>query len=292
VHQFENQTLLTGLGSTSCVVHNHAYGETSETSSRPEPTRQTDCRPVDRRDERGAATQGLSSDGVRSQRRFEGWQRKSGQFNAGKAPRDSQVGGRETLGSSQGEIGLSPSRFRPFVNSHQKRVALTFPLWRRPFRLIKADRQPPNAECVVTVCIAAIVEGEGFIVTVSDRMLSSNDVIQAQDIAALKAMKISKGWGVMFSGNGELFYPFVNQARHEMKEIGIEHDLEVVGCVLEKLYRAMREKRFVDLHIGNLGYNTIEEFRTSGLRQLGKEIFTALIEELNKFDMGIEFIVY
>lgn len=61
---------------------------------------------------------------------------------------------------------------------------------------------------------------------------------------------------------------------------------------LESQYRYIREKQFVDWHISRFGYKTLEDFRAKGLNELGPGIFANIIGDLNKFDLGIEFIVY
>jgi len=65
----------------------------------------------------------------------------------------------------------------------------------------------------------------------------------------------------MFSGNGESFCPFVDQACEmacEMNNLGQEHDLTAVSGALERLYKSMRGKLFVDQHISRIGCKTIE----------------------------------
>jgi hypothetical protein len=145
----------------------------------------------------------------------------------------------------------------------------------------------------VTVGIAAIVQAQALIVTVSDRMLSStNDVIQARDNAALKARQLSSDWAIMFSGNGEFFIPLAEQLALDVTALENGYSLYEFINTLESRYRYLREKRFVDWHISKLGYKTLEEFRMKGLNELGKDVFVDLVSELNNFDLGIDFIVY
>ncbi len=144
----------------------------------------------------------------------------------------------------------------------------------------------------MTVGIAAIVYEQGLIVTVCDQMLSGNDLVQARDHAALKARKISSNWAVIFSGNGVLFVPFVDQAIKLSLDIGGNVDLKDIKVTLESLYRSTREEQFVNWHISKLGYKSVEEFRKSGLSELGDNIFGDVINELSKFELGINFIVF
>jgi hypothetical protein len=118
-------------------------------------------------------------------------------------------------------------------------------------------------------------------------MLSGNDIVQARDNAALKARGISSTWGIMFSGNGELFIPFADQVRYAMRELGDGCDLVDIINLLEHRYRCMREKQFVDWHICKFGYETLEQFRLNGLKELGNDIFSNIIAELNRLDLGI-----
>ena len=149
----------------------------------------------------------------------------------------------------------------------------------------------PNPGYVVTVCIAAIVEGPGLIVTVSDRMLSSPiDLITATDNATLKARTISDDWAVMFSGDGALFFPFVAEAQEKLR--GAQLTLVQRKRALQDIYKSMREDSFFDSNIAKLGYRTLDEFRANGLKELGHDTFNDFINDLRQFDFGIQFIVY
>ena len=62
----------------------------------------------------------------------------------------------------------------------------------------------------VTVAIAAITGSSEHIVTVSDRMISSDGIIQAADDATLKQRKVAKSWGLMLAASdANLFLPIV-----------------------------------------------------------------------------------
>jgi hypothetical protein len=146
---------------------------------------------------------------------------------------------------------------------------------------------------IVTIAIAAIHPSSGTIITVSDRMLSTgNDIVQARDNATIKARKISDHWGVMFSGNGELFHRFVELACHELLVIGETHQLIEVQNVVENIYKRLFDKRFTDIHLSKFGYKNVSEFRRRGLGEFGKDIFGEIINSINNFDLGIEFIIY
>ena len=219
--------------------------------------------------------------------RLEGRQSPRRDFNAGAPPGDCKIGRRETLGTLKKIVREPTPRFRFFDWLNQPAL----PFWIRHSEFPFKGMAPPNPGCVVTVGIAAIIEGPGLIVTVSDKMLSSSvDLVQATDNATLKTRKISDDWGIMFSGNGELFIPFVAQSSREMG--GVKHDFFDLKTILQSVYKTTRECSFFDANISRLGYKSLEEFRSRGLRELGRAMFSDIMGDMNRYDLGIDFIVY
>jgi hypothetical protein len=88
----------------------------------------------------------------------------------------------------------------------------------------------------MTIGIAAITVPDGYIVTVSDRMLSSGGVVQAADNATLKARKIAKRWALMFAADDANLLPIVKNCWEFLEARGEDHDLHTVQDAVVTAY--------------------------------------------------------
>jgi hypothetical protein len=148
----------------------------------------------------------------------------------------------------------------------------------------------------VTIAMAAITKPDGYIVTVSDRMISYDNVTQAEDNAALKAAKIAERWGIMFSANdARLFMPLTDKIIAKMgKASGNDrtYHLDVVKqCVMEA-YQEMFDVEFSAAFLSRLGIPSVREFRKNGFTELGSDVHKEVYRELSKFDLGIQLLVH
>lgn len=148
----------------------------------------------------------------------------------------------------------------------------------------------------VTIAIAAITEPDGYIVTVSDRMISYDNITQAEDNATLKAQKIGDRWGAMFAGNdARLFPPLIDKIVARMREAKNAfgtYDLPDVKQAVTGAFQELFQEQFTATHLSRLGIKNIEEFRKNGFGELGPDVHREVYRELSKFDPGIQLLVY
>jgi hypothetical protein len=144
--------------------------------------------------------------------------------------------------------------------------------------------------------MAAITKPDGYIVTVSDRMISYDDITQAQDDAALKSQRVAESWGVMFAGNdARQFSPLVDKiiARlDDLKKPGRVFDLASVKKQVMEAYQELFDEEFSAGFLSRLRISNLTDFRKSGFSELGPEVHRDVYRELTKFDLGIQLICY
>ncbi len=146
----------------------------------------------------------------------------------------------------------------------------------------------------MTICIAAVTKHGmgGDIVAVSDRMISAtDDSVQATE--TLKSRKISKAWAVMFAGEGNLFLPIVRAVTERLDQTEeVEHDLHTVRDAVTGVYAGLFDAEFTARYLVRYNIPSITAFRTSGLAQFGKQKFEHICDDIDRFDLGIELLVY
>jgi hypothetical protein len=163
-------------------------------------------------------------------------------------------------------------------------------------------RRPTPAEMGLEVTIAiAAISMDGRIVTVSDRMISYDDIIQAEDDGVLKAQQLAPGWGTMFAGSdARLFIPVWNAITDRITSIAVDTEPGRVPQYTEaqiseavaKGYQDLFAKEFATRYLTKWGFNSVEEFRKDGFSQLGKDVFGDLSIELSRFDLGLQLICH
>jgi hypothetical protein len=143
----------------------------------------------------------------------------------------------------------------------------------------------------VTIAIAAITVPDGYIVTVSDRMISWGDYTPAEDSAALKNRKVGKKWGLMFAADdANMFLPIVLATSDRLGNE--EHDLEAVQSVISDVYKQKFDSEVTSRYLVRYGFRNVAEFRAVGLAQFGNEKFLEICEAIDKFDLGITLLGY
>lgn len=148
-------------------------------------------------------------------------------------------------------------------------------------------------ETCMTIGIAAITVPDGYIVTVSDRMLSSGGVVQAADNATLKARKIAKRWALMFAADdANLFLPIVKNCWEFLEARGEDHDLHTVQDAVVTAYTGSFEAEFTSKYLSKYNISSITAFRGIGLSQFGQERFDRVCDEIDRFDLGITLLCY
>jgi hypothetical protein len=154
------------------------------------------------------------------------------------------------------------------------------------------DRRPTPAEMgdEVTIAIVAVTQPLGHFVSVTDRMVSYDDILPAEENAVVKDVRLSRNWSVAFAADD------VDDALalvHKIRDPIWPNDLEVAQlkqhfatCIFDTL-----QIDFFNRHLGRYGYKSVEHFRKEGYSELGQHYFD-LCRELDKADIGASFIVY
>ena len=143
----------------------------------------------------------------------------------------------------------------------------------------------------VTVCIAAMCLN--CIVTVSDRRLTYSDLIEAPDDATLKAFKLPGDWGLLFAASDlSPVQMLVEDIRARLKPLKDSLTAKTVQEHVREAYRAAHQNQVVDHILGRYGLKSVEDFRRNGFAEFGFEIFSQLVERIEKFDLGVSLLVY
>jgi hypothetical protein len=145
----------------------------------------------------------------------------------------------------------------------------------------------------VTICIAASCVPPTHIVAVSDKMLSDpGDVVPAIDDAAFKNVTVAKRWGLMFSGNSHLWFPFhlAVTPRFRLESPTIEAEDAMSICREE--YDKLRGAQITSLLLSVFGYVNIGDFMNRGRNEMGDALFENLVQSIRAFDLALEVIMY
>lgn len=153
------------------------------------------------------------------------------------------------------------------------------------------ERRPTAAELglEVTIAIVAITYDE-HVVAVSDRMISFDDVFQANDAAALKTIQIADNWHAACAGDPGAFRVVLRKLTRRLKGVDVD-ELEVRKFAAECYAEALRED-FAGRNLVQLGYQTVEEFRQSGRGDLGDALFNKMMVDLQSANLALEMIVF
>lgn len=163
-----------------------------------------------------------------------------------------------------------------------------------PVRPNRDRRRPTPAEMgeVVTIAIVALTAPYGHFVSVSDQMISYDDILPADDSALIKSLQLSKNWSVAFAANKiENVLPLLEKIGRKIGRL--EEDLETTRLqeyFTTTIAEAVRDD-FFNRRLARYGYRNLEAFLQSGKDQLA-DVFFDLCRELNEADLGVEFIVY
>jgi len=144
----------------------------------------------------------------------------------------------------------------------------------------------------MTVAIAAITGSGEHIVTVSDRMISSDGIIQAADDATLNQRRIAKNWGLLFSASdANLFLPIVRSVLRHLNQDN-DHDLVAVQDAVIVAYQNLFDSEFTSTHLSRYNIPSVNAFMNVGLAQFGSERFLQFCDQIAAFDLGIDLLGY
>jgi ATP-dependent protease HslVU (ClpYQ) peptidase subunit len=140
----------------------------------------------------------------------------------------------------------------------------------------------------MTVCIASHCFGAKAIVLASDTMVSTHDM--SADLAAFKFQSISRSWIAQYAGNdvGQVT-PLLHRIRGRLDRQ--PDTLEnVVAAFTDAFTQELRHKTEIEI-VRPLGYASIEEFRSAGARELGSDMFTRALIEMQQQIIDVQFLV-
>lgn len=156
-----------------------------------------------------------------------------------------------------------------------------------------SDERPTPADfgANVTVCIAAKSLDQSL-VTVSDMMVSFDDIIPAADQATFKNLTLGARWNCLFAGNdiGPAL-AVTERAASILKSINGEESLNTVSRAVRDAYQAERREQITDRFLSGFGLS-LEAFTKDGYAQLGHDEFSTLFHQIAEFDLGVQFLVY
>jgi 20S proteasome alpha/beta subunit len=143
---------------------------------------------------------------------------------------------------------------------------------------------------ILTVCIAAATL-TGDIVGVSDTMVSFNDQIPAQDLGIIKHFFLCPGWGIMFATN-DITRPraVIDRAVHRLRDVK-EHTADTVRSAVSDAYRDAVNEQTTRRYLWPLGIEKLSEFREVGLMQFGARTFSNMRLKIERFNLGVQFLV-
>jgi hypothetical protein len=155
-------------------------------------------------------------------------------------------------------------------------------------------RRPTSAEMgdEVTIAIVALTAPSENFICVSDRMISHDDILPADDNALIKNLALSQNWSVAFSANKiENALPLLERVRSQ-----IVHPADTLSADLLQDYFTdsigeVIRTDFFNLRLRRYGYGSMNQFRREGQADLGEHFFE-LCRELDSAELGVEFIVY
>ncbi|HEY4931387.1 MAG TPA: hypothetical protein VII23_07430 [Terriglobales bacterium] len=139
----------------------------------------------------------------------------------------------------------------------------------------------------MTVCIACHCQQENSIVVAADSMLSTGDMSAELGI---KMYGIGQKWITLYAGNDvSVVDPILREVRRQLSKGGKERTEDVANSFITAIQAQliMRAENEVLLP---LGY-TMQEFKSSGLTQLGTENFTRLLFQVEQQRLDVQFLV-
>ena len=142
----------------------------------------------------------------------------------------------------------------------------------------------------MSVCIAAISEGASDcdIIAIVDRKASSGDF--SNEDATTKSLWLGSAWLVLFAGNDITpAVPIIGYANTLLK--GKANTLSNVVLALEESYQECLSNYCYATVLGRWTFQNIEDFRKTGRKQLGADVFDSLCDKIDRTKLQITFLV-
>jgi hypothetical protein len=145
---------------------------------------------------------------------------------------------------------------------------------------------------VVTIAIVALTKPYAHFVSVSDQMISHDDILPADEVGLIKTFQISNNWSVAFSGNKiDNVIPLLDRVRHKIGRSTNNIEASKVQEYFTTSIADMIRSDFFNRRLVKYGYRDLEMFRKQGRDELGEHFFE-LCHELDNDELGVEFIIY
>jgi len=139
----------------------------------------------------------------------------------------------------------------------------------------------------MTVCIAAICDNGNTIIGVADRMLTAGGILEVEHDRP--KIDVFDGKHVMMSAGDALVGTDIKADGLRQLPQGATDVSSSVGA-LERAYANTR-RRVVDLRVLGAFCYTLDHFQQEGLKQLGPQMFAGILQRVEQFNLGADFIV-
>ena len=139
----------------------------------------------------------------------------------------------------------------------------------------------------MTICIAAHCFREKCIVLASDFMVARGDM--SADMAAFKQQSVGSHWMAEFAGDDiSLVTPIIRSVRRSLR--GKTDLLEDITAAFVQAYGEQLQLKTENEILRPIGY-THQEFKESGLSQLGAETFSRIFYEIQQQHIELDFLI-
>jgi hypothetical protein len=121
-----------------------------------------------------------------------------------------------------------------------------------------------------------------------------DDVVPAIDNAIYKDQTIRiPNWKTVFSANDMSFVlPILQQAVNLLASATYQPTVAQVKTAMCQAYSQVFRETVTRGFLSTFGFNSIDEFRNSGASQLDRQFFWSLARRIDRFDIGVQFLVY
>jgi transcriptional regulator with XRE-family HTH domain len=145
---------------------------------------------------------------------------------------------------------------------------------------------------VVTIGIAVKPVQGDFIITVSDMRKAFSDNFLPTEWGDVKVAPLGTRWGFLFAG-GQMGYARAIQ-RKALDVLGFDPNLtfDQVKDAVNEAYNATAEELIFHKYVRRFGFSSVSDFRINSYKQLGDRITTRISDKIERFDLGMELLVY
>jgi len=162
-----------------------------------------------------------------------------------------------------------------------------------PFHSFDGIRQkepkPSDWRDDMTVCIAAICDRGGAIVSASDRMIALSTFTSA-DSMTVKGVRVHERWAAMFAADDiRSVDPILRDVTDQLRPLPGRTD-EVLAAFREA-YQAQVRRRVEDRVLSKYGVDLVT-FRQKGLKEFGREVFFDLYRRIDAETLDVTFLVH